>query len=113
MVVRKHGGDTGLLEHDFRYPDAVGIAAGAPGKVSAVCGEPVEQCGLKFWEGAGCEVGFHVRVRARAILAWRRRFSLGDWEAGLNANACAGEAAQKVGALRRSYMSELKLRPPE
>jgi hypothetical protein len=30
----------------------------------------------------------------------------------LNAKACAGEAAQKVGALRRSFMSELKLRPP-
>ena len=42
-VVAGHGGDLGLLEHDFRQPDAVGVAA-VPGQVvAAVLFLPVYQ----------------------------------------------------------------------
>ncbi len=78
MVIRKHGGDARLLQHNFRHPDAIGIAAGAPGKVAAVRGEPVEQRRLKFRECAWREGGVHAVIWTRAILAWRRSFSLGE-----------------------------------
>ena len=35
--------DLGLLEHDFRNPDGVGITSSAPGQVARVLLEPVEQ----------------------------------------------------------------------
>ena len=43
LVFVEDGGDAGLLEHDFRDPDGVGVAGGAPGEVAAVEVEPGEE----------------------------------------------------------------------
>lgn len=40
--------NTGLLKHDFREPDFIGIAAVAPGHGALVLIVPVEQVGLKI-----------------------------------------------------------------
>jgi len=42
LVVGEDGGDAGLLEHDFRNPDAIGIAGGPPGERALVGMEPGE-----------------------------------------------------------------------
>src|SRR5208282_5542698 len=60
MVIRQDSGDTRLLQHDFGDPDAVGIAARAPGKVAAVRAEPVEQAALKMWKRSGRELRRHA-----------------------------------------------------
>ena len=62
---REHGGDARLLQHDFRDPDAIGIAAGAPGKIAAMRAEPAEQARWKFCVRA--ESGFHSATALRAI----------------------------------------------
>ena len=46
-VVVADGIDAGLLENDFRHPDAVGIVGLAPGHRPLVCVVPVEQVGVK------------------------------------------------------------------
>ncbi len=47
--VRRHGRHRGLLQHDFRQPNPVGIrgrtATGAPGQIATVKVIPVEQVG--------------------------------------------------------------------
>ena len=45
LVVRHHGENLGLLQHDFRDPNTVGRGVLLPGQVFApVPVEPVEQC---------------------------------------------------------------------
>jgi hypothetical protein len=43
-VFGEDGGDAGLLEHDLRDPDGVGVAGVAPGEVAPIGTEPGEQC---------------------------------------------------------------------
>ena len=40
FIVRNHGNDSSLLEHDFGKPDAVRIFRAAPGKIAPELGEP-------------------------------------------------------------------------
>src|SRR5580704_18325263 len=47
VVVGNHSGDAGLLQHDFGDPDAVGIAAAAPGEIAAMAAKPGEEMRLK------------------------------------------------------------------
>ena len=44
----KDRGDTRLLQHDLREPDAVGVLGAAPGQVAAICGEPAQQALPEF-----------------------------------------------------------------
>ena len=57
MIVGQDGGDARLLQHDFRDPDAVGVAAASPRKIAAVHGEPSEQVALKMRECVRREIG--------------------------------------------------------
>src|SRR5271156_2602766 len=50
LVVRHYGGDARLLQHHFRDPDAVRIAACPPGKVAFVRAKPAQQSPLKILE---------------------------------------------------------------
>ena len=43
FVVGNHRGHARLLQHDFRDPDAIGVARATPGKVALVAAEPGEQ----------------------------------------------------------------------
>ena len=46
LVIGNHRGDLGLLQHDFRDPDAIGVARALPGQVvAAVAPMPGEQAG--------------------------------------------------------------------
>ena len=45
LPIGDDGLDLGLLEHDFRDPDGVGIAGAAPGQIAGVERKPVEQGG--------------------------------------------------------------------
>ncbi len=78
-VVLEDGGDAGLLKHDFREPDGVGIAGSAPGKVALVGVVPGEQGALEAasirrtrlcfgicWSGLPC-CGHQGRVLLCAI----------------------------------------------
>jgi len=53
MVIRNHGGNLSLLEHDLRHEDGVGIAGPAPGQVTSVFAIPRSQCAAEFsfWKG--------------------------------------------------------------
>ena len=42
-VMVEHGGDAGLLQHDFAEPDAIGIVGVAPGKIAAMLVVPAEK----------------------------------------------------------------------
>src|SRR6266478_1744175 len=54
FVVRNGGGDAGLLEHDFRKPDAVGIFRSPPRQVSLELAKPAEQLFAKCCALARC-----------------------------------------------------------
>jgi len=43
VIIGDDGSDRRLLEHDFRHPDAIGIARPAPGKVALAGGVPTEK----------------------------------------------------------------------
>ena len=59
MVVRQDGGDARLLQHDFCDPDAIGVAARAPGEIALVRAEPSEQAAPKSFQRAGSKQGVH------------------------------------------------------
>ena len=61
LVVRSDGGDARLLQHNLRYPDAIGIAARAPGEIALVLAEPGEEAALEDFQHSGSELRFHVR----------------------------------------------------
>ncbi len=48
FVIRDDGCHLGLLEHDLRDPDCIGIPGFSPGKVSAVLMKPLEEAGLNL-----------------------------------------------------------------
>ena len=50
MIVGKHGGDTGLLQHYLGDPDAVWIAAASPGEIAFMRTEPTQQSRLEILE---------------------------------------------------------------
>ena len=66
IVVGHHRGDARLLQHDFRHPDAIRIAAAAPGKIALVRAKPSQEAFLKLWQCAAGE----IRLHAADILAW-------------------------------------------
>jgi len=43
IIIRDDGRDLGLLEHELRDEDGVGIAGAAPGKIAAVATVPGEE----------------------------------------------------------------------
>ena len=47
IIVRKHCGYLGLLEHEFRDQDSVGIASSPPREVAPVLAIPIEQGATK------------------------------------------------------------------
>ena len=62
VVVGEDGGDASLLQHDFGDPNAIGIAAGAPGKRAAMRAKPVEEASAEGFERAWSEMRFHAAV---------------------------------------------------
>jgi hypothetical protein len=56
LVVRNDSGHLGLLEHDLRDPDGIGITGSSPGEVSAVLLKPIKQTPL---DSLYSEDGYH------------------------------------------------------
>lgn len=52
VVIGEDGGNARLLQHDLGDPDAVGVAADAPGEVAAMSAEPGQEFGAKGVERA-------------------------------------------------------------
>jgi hypothetical protein len=50
VPVAAHGLYAGLLQHDLRDPDGVGVAVAAPGEITLVNIEPSEQGGARSGE---------------------------------------------------------------
>ncbi len=48
LVIRNDGGHLGLLEHDLRNPDGIGVFGFPPGEVPGVFFKPPKQAGLDF-----------------------------------------------------------------
>ena len=46
LVVGDHRGHLGLLKHDLRNPDGIGISGFSPGEVSFILLEPSKEVGL-------------------------------------------------------------------
>ena len=60
MVVGQYRGDARLLQHDFRDPDAIGIAARAPGEVALMRAKPGEKAALKSLQRARSKLRRHA-----------------------------------------------------
>jgi hypothetical protein len=48
-VIRDDGGHLGLLEHDLRNPDGIGVSGFPPGKIPGVLLKPSKKVGLEFF----------------------------------------------------------------
>jgi hypothetical protein len=49
LIIGDDRGDLGLLEHDLRNPDGIGISCSSPGKISFILLKPSKQFGLDFF----------------------------------------------------------------
>ena len=49
LIVRDDGSDAGLLQHNFRYPDAIRIGCLTPGQGALIGGEPAKQIAPKLF----------------------------------------------------------------
>ena len=47
MIIRNNAGDLGLLEHEFRDENSVGIAGLTPGQIAAVPAVPIHKRALE------------------------------------------------------------------
>lgn len=47
MIIGNYSGNLGLLEHEFRDKDCVGIASPAPGKIASVVAKPLKKRSTK------------------------------------------------------------------
>jgi hypothetical protein len=48
LIVRDDGGHLGLLEHDLRNPDGIGVPGFSPGEIPGVLLKPLKEFGLDF-----------------------------------------------------------------
>src|SRR6202790_1169685 len=55
LVLRKHGGNTRLLQHDLRQPDAIGIFVASPRQVPLKLAKPPKQLFPKCREFAALQ----------------------------------------------------------
>jgi len=110
MVIGQDGGDSRLLQHYFRDPDAVGIAAGAPGEVALMRAEPGEKAALKGLQRAGSKLRCHaggivaqMRLGSAAKRSRWQEYVLREWAVQRSAlRAVVYESGLKVRATRKS-----------
>ena len=64
IVIRDHGRDLRLLEHELRNEDGVWVASAAPGQIAAVAAKPAEKWALEgtnfFRRGNGFQQTLNV-----------------------------------------------------
>ena len=97
LVVGEDGGDAGLLEHDFRNPDAVGVAGGAPGESALVGVEPGEKTAAKGGEQTGGREAEGPRLLGRRFRVFLQlhRYLLARRGQGLESNRSMSNMAIK------------------
>ena len=62
IIIRDHGGDLGLLEHDLGNEDGVRIVGVTPTQIAAVFAEPATESAAKGWS----EIRSHVKKTSNA-----------------------------------------------
>ena len=100
VVVGDDGGDARLLQHHFRHPDAIGVAAGPPGERPPMMREPCQQRPLKILNprgAAACESFRFKRSQAFVSCALHRfrhfrteKRNGHPWECSGNVRECSG-----------------------